>query len=1181
MNQCLRCRKPCEASSVFCEACRALLRTQLWQEADTRPEAAFPTLPVVAMSPDEEEQIWVNSNVDPLERITSPQPIVRPELPPAPQTPQPVAPHAPHTSYVSYDNMVEQAVSRLNEAAQRIEQGEQEKRSPRRGFRVPRASHLAPLPDISSEIRRESTPMPQVLRSQQSEATSDAEDLGQRMPDLWPWLHDTDSEENESDSWANRTDPLMARQFPNSAEIARIEEEDMRRAIAEGVVTVPLLPGQKKKKTRHIRMAFAVLATLALIALIADSALITFVLLHTHRGTPVVNGAPTLTLSSNEARIGQTIILHITHFSPNTHILITYDIEEPVQLASGTGVVKVDATGSTSVSMVVDTSWGPGFHTIDAEDAFTRYTASATLQIIGSGPTPPSHLVLDKSTIDLGADIEGANTIRPLTLSNSGGGSISWSASTNEPWLLLSPASGIFSKSQTIEVAGERANLSPKDYQGIITISSNVGATEQIAVTMKVWPLPANAPVLQVTPPLLSFTALDGGANPSPQTLTISNPGSQPLHWSLASNTSFMMGNQLMLMQSLNTSSSWLSTYPTSGIVMPHQSASVQVFVQSHNLLPGVYTDTLNFNGNGAADNIQSVSASLTVQPNCGLLLSTGYMSFTGVSGQGNPSNSSLSLSVTPSCSGTVNWSAISYANWLAITPSSGQVRGNSSSVTAVSVNITNLKPGIYTSSIAFISKQSTQTLMVQLTVQPHPAPTSPIIAASPLNLSFSTTEGMPNPPGQIVTVSNTGGGTLYWSTQVQGLASTWLYASPTGGTIAPDHTAPLTIGVDTSSLTPNTYVGQVILNGTDSNNKPASGSPQTIMVTLVVLPPCTLAQPSSSSLAFSGVVGQGNPSPQIETLTVSGNCSWPVSWHANTSGQPPDWLTISPASGTLSASGQQATFNVSVNISGLRPNTYNTEIVVTASDSNNAQAQGSPQYIAVSLTVQPQCTLQVPNSNFSFSAGQGQPAPLPQTLSFSESGSCARPVNWTAVGDPNSTSWLGISPTSGSDYGSGASLIISITSTNMNPGTYTGFITLSATASGGVQVQGSPQTITVQLTITGFSISGTVMACSSNPCSGPVPLSGATVTLTNNGSNSQVGQTTSDSNGNYSFNDNIPSGSYTIAASGSNGSSNYTGTVTVNVTGNLSNVIVDVYPLQGILKQGKNWYSWHFPVIP
>ncbi len=398
MNQCLRCRKPCEASSVFCDACRALLRTQLWQEADTRSEAAFSTLPVIAMSPeDEQEQLWVNSNSDPLERITSPHPIVKSEIASAPQTPQPIEP---------YENMVEQAVSRLNEAAQRIEQVEQAQHGSRRGIRVPRASRLAPLPDISSEICRESTPMPSVLQSQQSVFGVPAvpnmpvEDLGQRMPDLWPWLQDTDQEENDNDNWANHTDPLMARHFPNSAEIARIEEEDMRRAIAEGAVTMSPLPSSKKKRTHRIRLIFAVLATLALVALIADSSLITFVLLHSHRGTSVVNGVPTLTLSSNEASLGQTILLHINHFSPNTHVFITHDIEIPVQLTSGTAIVNAGASGSTNVSMVVDNSWGPGFHTIDAEDSLTRYTASATLQIGNSGPTPPSHLELSTNSMD-------------------------------------------------------------------------------------------------------------------------------------------------------------------------------------------------------------------------------------------------------------------------------------------------------------------------------------------------------------------------------------------------------------------------------------------------------------------------------------------------------------------------------------------------------------------------------------------------------------------------------------------------------------------------------------------------------------------------------------------------------------------------------------------------------------
>lgn len=1187
MNLCLRCRKPCEASAVFCEGCRALLRTQLWQEADTLSEAAVQPPSILALSPEgEEEQPWVGNNVDPLERITSPYPIVTPGMAgiahmfPSPQTPQPVG---PHEQQEQYENVVDQAVSRLNEAAERIERVEQQ---PKRALRAPRASRLAPLPDISSEIRRESTPMPLVMKPSQAQQTPQAsqtlqsppqppqtppieqnEDLAQRIPDLWPWLHDSDSDENENDTWVNRTDPLMTRHFPDSVEIARIEEEDMRRAMAEGLITMPLLPSRKRPRpgTRHLRLAFAVLASLALIALIADSALITFALMHTHRNTPVVNGAPTLTLSSNVANVGQQVTLHINHFSPNTRVQLWHDIEEEVQLTAGSALVGVGADGSASVRMIVDSAWGPGFHTIEAEDTITRYTASATLQIVGAGPTRPSHLLLGATSIDLGADIEGANTIQRLTLQNSGGNSISWSASANQPWLLLSPASGMFSASQTIAIAGERANLKPGDYQGIITFSSNVGAVERLAVSMTVRSLPPNVgPVLQITPPLLSFTALDGGASPSAQLLMISNPGSQPLHWSLASNTPVTLASESLLEPSLNSNNGWLSTDQTSGTVVPHATTYIRVYAQSSNLLPGVYTDVLVFNGDQSViDNPQDVNVSLTVQPNCALQLSTGGMSFTAVAGQGNPGNHSLSLTETPSCTGTVNWNAVvgpGAANWLAVTPASGQLTGTTGMVTAVSVNTANLKPGTYTNTISFFAKQSTQTLVVQLVVQAPPPPTAPIMGAAPLNLNFSTTQGIPNPPGQVVTVSNTGGGPLYWRTQVQVLGFAWLWATPSAGTIAPNQTAQITVGVNTTSLTPNTYVGQVTIFGTDGKNNTASGSPQTISVSLVVLPPCSLAQPSASSMAFSATAGSGDPSPQTETITASGNCAWPVSWQADTTSKA-NWLKLTPPSGSFTASGQSATLTVAASIAGLTPGTYSTQVAITATDSGSNPAQGSPQYFTVTLTVLPPCTLQVSNTSFAFTAGQGQPAPAVQTLDLSEIGSCVRPVGWTVTGDSGSSGWLGLSPTSGSDSGSGAAVSVSVTSTTMNPGTYTGNIIVAASGSGGALVQGSPQTITVTLTITGYNVSGTVIACADSQCSSSAPLPGATVTLTN-GSGTVVATAISDSSGNYTLT-NVATGSYTLAASGSNGTTTFNGSLSsVMVSGNMTGININVYPV-------------------
>ena len=100
----------------------------------------------------------------------------------------------------------------------------------------------------------------------------------------------------------------------------------------------------------------------------------------------MLNGPPSLTLSSNVARIGQTITLHISHFTPSASVYLTHDIQEAVQLTTGSALINVGPNGSADVIMLVDASWTPGFHTIEAEDVSTRYTASATLLITGAGP---------------------------------------------------------------------------------------------------------------------------------------------------------------------------------------------------------------------------------------------------------------------------------------------------------------------------------------------------------------------------------------------------------------------------------------------------------------------------------------------------------------------------------------------------------------------------------------------------------------------------------------------------------------------------------------------------------------------------------------------------------------------------------------------------------------------------
>src|SRR5437660_2151757 len=145
------------------------------------------------------------------------------------------------------------------------------------------------------------------------------------------------------------------------------------------------------------------------------------------------------------------------------------------------------------------------------------------------------------------------------------------------------------------------------------------------------------------------------------------------------------------------------------------------------------------------------------------------------------------------------------------------------------------------------------------------------------------------------------------------------------------------------------------------------------------------------------------DPNAQSGTIMAAGNCNWPLNWSATINGSAP-WLSGSPLAGAFTASGQSTTLSVAPTLAGLAPGTYTTQISIGATDSASLQAQGSPQTLAVTLTVLQPCQLQGVPSNMSFSVSQGTAAPASQNLTLSESGISARPVSWTAT---SNSPWL------------------------------------------------------------------------------------------------------------------------------------------------------------------------------
>lgn len=790
---------------------------------------------------------------------------------------------------------------------------------------------------------------------------------------------------------------------------------------------------------------------------------------------------PMLQASSDSIAIGATLTLRGTHFSQRGHVGLTRDATIPIVDTGGATIIQADDKGDFTDTVTVDTDWQAGAHTLNAEDAIRHKTARFSLLVTGqSASLRPSHLNLSVGSLDFGSGDPATNSIKTISLTNTGGGQISWQGNSNQPWLMLSPPQGTFVNGEKAQVtiAVERANMKPGPYSAQIVFSSNAG-DGKLPVTMQVVPLvPGQDAVLEVTPPLLSFTGTDGGASPPAQNITVSNPGVRPLPWSVS------------------TSTSWLSVSPQSGTVQNASSAStggvspstaagallvpvsqqwqqaqvtesiaaqtVRVSVDTSTLLPGTYNGVITFSGQGSEqvkDSPQSIFVSVTVTPQCSLQVSPSLVTFAGVYQQSAPSAKIISVSTSQGCNAPIQWGATSTANWLVLAASSG----TTPTYPSVSVNSAGLSPGSYTGSIIFTTSTGTQTIPVNFTLGQA---NSPLMNVSAAVLAYNGVVGQSSPASQSVTVSNTAGGTLSWQASVAtSVGGSWLAVAPASGNLTSKQSASLTVTATLlNSLVPGTYNGTITFIGTDGAGHTVPGSPQVIPVSFVVQAPCTIAT-SPSALSFTGAVGQAAPNRQPISITASGACARALNWTATVPANG-NWLVSAPAAGTatLMAAGIS---NVGISLAGLAAGNYQTTLTIAATDSVTHAVVGSAT-VTVSLAVQPACTLQAPSAATENFTTEGGLNPKAQSFSVSVAGACAGNVAITPkVTLGSGTGWLAVTPNTATVLtGGNATFTVTVTSSALAAGSYGGSIALSATNSG-VAIAGSPQTVGVTLAVT------------------------------------------------------------------------------------------------------------------
>src|SRR5208283_304335 len=176
---------------------------------------------------------------------------------------------------------------------------------------------------------------------------------------------------------------------------------------------------------------------------------------------------------------------------------------------------------------------------------------------------------------------------QPVAIANNGGGTLTWSASSNQTWLTISPASGTGAANPSVSV--NTTGLAAGNYSGTITLTAPgaSGSPATVAVSLAL----AQIPSLGVSPTSLTFSGTAGGTNPASQPVTIANNGGGTLNWSASSNQT------------------WLTISPASGT----GAANPSVTVNTTGLAAGNYSGTITLTASGATGSPATITVNLAV----------------------------------------------------------------------------------------------------------------------------------------------------------------------------------------------------------------------------------------------------------------------------------------------------------------------------------------------------------------------------------------------------------------------------------------------------------------------------------------------------------------------------------------------------------------------------------------
>lgn len=301
----------------------------------------------------------------------------------------------------------------------------------------------------------------------------------------------------------------------------------------------------------------------------------------------IAPSAVSFNLTQGAAASNQPVIL-TNHGSQAIQISASATTTSGGNWLSVSSGASIPANGSAGLAITADPS------------QLTPGTYSGTISISGTGSSPATisviavvtssqpNLLLSQTGLYFNA-VAGGSASPPQTISvlNSGAGTLNFSASASTVsggnWISLSSSGGSATSSSagSVTVSVNASALEPGTYYGTVTISATGAAdSPQVASVVLNVVTPANSPGGAVQPAGLIFIGSAGGSDPTPQTLSVTNPSPQALTF-LA--TPFSNGNI-----------TWLKASPTSGSVAAGAPATVTVAPSLQGLTAGVYLGNIS-----------------------------------------------------------------------------------------------------------------------------------------------------------------------------------------------------------------------------------------------------------------------------------------------------------------------------------------------------------------------------------------------------------------------------------------------------------------------------------------------------------------------------------------------------------------------------------------------------------